>query len=56
MKCEKCGKPHATFEHRIYEKLKDMESGKEVAWLVLDTNGTHITRLVGEDYGKNRNR
>lgn len=27
MKCEICNKPHATWEHRIYEKLKLAEMG-----------------------------
>ena len=27
MKCEICGNKHATWEHRIYEKIKLVESG-----------------------------
>ena len=35
MKCEVCGKEHATWEHRIYEKLKLVESGVPIETLFI---------------------
>ena len=46
--CTICGENHATFEHRIYSKLKLMELGEEVSWLTMDKAGTHIERLVNK--------
>ena len=39
-KCEKCGKDHATWEHRIYEKLKLAESGVPIETLFVMPNET----------------
>jgi len=38
MKCEICGKKHATEEHRIYEKLKLAESGVPIETLFIMPN------------------
>lgn len=34
-KCNICGKSHATWEHRIYEKLKLVESGVPIETLFI---------------------
>lgn len=48
MICEKCGREHATWEHRIYEKLKLAQSGVPIETLFIMTGETTGDKLTDE--------
>lgn len=52
--CKICGKNHATFEHRIYEKLKLAASGVPIETLFIMSNENTGNTVIDDKLNKIR--